>query len=150
MGMEYRILWKKIKPNGISTVLTNVRTAVERAIQRAYKLEENENLPTTPVKKKLRICLDNSEDELSTDTIHSSDKPVCFFCNLPTNSNDPVVQTMTFDFNIRLMAHELQDRKLISKLSAGDVIALDVVYHKHFYTDLYTKYRSSMRAKNKQ
>ena len=34
---------------------------------------------------------------------------------------------------------------LIGKLSEGDTTALDVVYHKKYYTNLYTKYRSFKR-----
>jgi hypothetical protein len=55
---------------------------------------------------------------------------------------------MTFDKTVCTMAHEIQDRKLLGQLSAGDAVALDVVYHKKCYTDLYTKYRLSLRAKS--
>ena len=43
------------------------------------------------------------------------------------------------------MANTLQDRNLIGKLSEGDTIATEVVYHKKCYTTLYTRYRSFQR-----
>ena len=51
------------------------------------------------------------------------------------------------DGSIHSMANELQDTLLLAKLSSGDMIAMDAVYHKHCLTALFTRYRSSIRQK---
>ena len=43
------------------------------------------------------------------------------------------------------MANALQDGELIGKLSEDDMAAIDVVYHKKCYADLYTRYCSVKR-----
>ena len=45
------------------------------------------------------------------------------------------------------MATELKDTIILAKLSPGDMVAKDVVYHKHCLTGLFTRYRSSIRQK---
>ena len=58
-----------------------------------------------------------------------------------------LLYTKKLDINVRKMATELKDTLLLAKLSSGDMIATDAVYHKHCLTGLFTKYRSSMRQK---
>ena len=55
---------------------------------------------------------------------------------------DHQASTFSFDVNVREMANALQDSDLIAKLSEGDTTAIDVVYHKKCYTDLYRRYHS--------
>ena len=45
------------------------------------------------------------------------------------------------------MATELKDTILLAKLSSGDMVAKDAVYHKHCLTGLFTRHRSSIRQK---
>jgi hypothetical protein len=45
------------------------------------------------------------------------------------------------------MAMELWDTQLLAKLSSGDMVAIDAIYHKHCLTELFTRYRSSQRQK---
>jgi len=45
------------------------------------------------------------------------------------------------------MALELNDTSLLAKLSSGDMIAMDAVYHKQCLTGFFNRYGSSMRQK---
>ncbi len=55
--------------------------------------------------------------------------------------------TKNIDDNVHKMATELRDTQLLAKLSSGDMVAIDAVYHKHCLTNLFTRYRSSTRQK---
>ena len=55
--------------------------------------------------------------------------------------------TKNLDSNVRFMATELRDTKLLARLSAGDMTASDAVYHKNCITALHTRYRSFVRKR---
>jgi len=71
------------------------------------------------------------------------------FCDQITDDQDRHrAATQNFDKHVRKMVTELGDTKLLAKMSAGDMTALDAVYHKKCYTALYTRHRYITR-KNK-
>ena len=47
-----------------------------------------------------------------------------------TDENLTQAQTLSLDRRVRDAAIQLQDDKLLAKLSAGDMIAIGAVYHK--------------------
>ena len=50
--------------------------------------------------------------------------------------------TLAIDSNVRAAATKLQDHKLLSKLAAGDMHALDAYYHASCLTALYNRARN--------
>ena len=68
----------------------------------------------------------------------------CLFCDQcsPTLHQ---VSTFILDKNVRQCALELQDTVLLAKLSAGDLISQEAVYHKKRLVSLYNK---AVRAKS--
>lgn len=54
-------------------------------------------------------------------------------------------ETIAPDTRVRQIAIELGDTKLLDKLSVGDMIAIDVVYHLKCSTSFYNKHRSQHR-----
>ena len=94
----------------------------------------------SPVKKRLRTSFKSPSVEQSTAS-------TCFFCD-SIISNEEIVHraaTKNVDSNVRLMATELRDTKLLARLSVGDMTASDAVYHKKCMTVLHTRYRSFVR-----
>ena len=63
-------------------------------------------------------------------------KDNCFFCNKDEGILHKVT-TYRLDRRVRKCAFMLQDTVLLTKLSEGDMIALDAVYHKNCLTNLY-------------
>lgn len=61
---------------------------------------------------------------------HSTE--VCFFCG-KSAAGDALHNVTTFqlDIRVRQCAHKLQDKSLLAKLSAGDLIAQEAKYHKY-------------------
>ena len=57
--------------------------------------------------------------------------PQCFFCEKGgMDGNLTQAQTLSLDKRVRDAAIQLQDETLLEKLIAGDLIAIEVVYHK--------------------
>ena len=62
----------------------------------------------------------------------TSSTEVCFFWDKPAISGEFLSKVSTFqlDSRVRQCATKLQDKQLLAKLSAGDLIAQDAVYHR--------------------
>ena len=65
----------------------------------------------------------------------------CFFCEEYSTRNNPLHNVSTFglDARVRKCAMVLQDEKLLAKLSAGDLVALEAKYHTPCLASLYKK-----------
>ena len=74
--------------------------------------------------------------------------PACFFCDkINETENDVLHKASQFniDRNVRTPAIQLQDTKLLAKLAAGDMMAIDAVYHINCLMDLYNRARGKRR-----
>jgi len=114
----------------------------KKNIDRVRKRKSKEQCPEanmSPLKCRLRAAFPSTSTE--------TELPVCFFCDNMVEQDYHKVATKNLDTNIRTMATELNDTLLLAKLSSGDMIAMDAIYHKHCLTSFYTRYRSSMRQK---
>ena len=78
-------------------------------------------------------------------TIYSTE--TCFFCGR-CGPEDALRNASTFDidFHVRQCALKLQDKPLLAKFSAGNLIAQEVNYHPQCITSLYNKTRD-LKAK---
>ena len=116
------------------------KTKVDRVRKKVTK-EQTSATSSLPLKGRLRGAFPSTSHQ-------GAEKiPVCFFCDAPVEQDYHKAATKKFDINVRKMATELKDTLLLAKLSSGDMIATDAVYHKHCLTGLFTRYRSSMRQK---
>ena len=70
-------------------------------------------------------------------------KQSCFFCE-KSDANEVLhkVSTLSLDKKVRELAVLLQENELLAKLSSGDMVAVDALYHKSCLTTLYNKARS--------
>ncbi len=63
-----------------------------------------------------------------------------FFCDKEeTKESLTQAQTLGLDKRVRDAATQLQDEKILAKLSAGDMIAVEAVYHKTCLAALYNR-----------
>ncbi|XP_014664507.1 PREDICTED: uncharacterized protein LOC106806883 [Priapulus caudatus] len=78
----------------------------------------------------------NEHEHCSTD--------ICFFCGKPA-AEDALRNASTFELDIRVRqcALKLQDKPLLAKLSAGDLIAQEAKYHAQCLASLYNKTRET-------
>ena len=77
----------------------------------------------------------------STPLPTTSEEKLCFFCDQRAAQKDPLHKASSFGMNsrVRRCALALQDHALIAKLSAGDMIAIDAMYHLSCLASLYKK-----------
>lgn len=68
----------------------------------------------------------------------------CFFCS-DSSGDLHHVTTLRLDTRVRQCALELQDTVLLAKLSVGDLISQEAVYHSNCLNSLYYKARKSNR-----
>jgi len=69
----------------------------------------------------------------------------CFFCDQVSPLSN-LTQDCTFglDARVRFLVLQLEDSKLFSKLSAGDMIAIEAIYHKMCLVALYNRGRHTV------
>ena len=80
---------------------------------------------------------------------HTTALDLCFFCNEPAGTtNLHKASTHKLDMKVRRCALQLEDRELLAKLSAGDMIALEAKYH--CLTTLYNKARQATEKQEKE
>jgi hypothetical protein len=119
-GIEETLTRHKAKWHKTYYILCNA-TKVERARK---SIQQTSTL--SPVKHHLRSksappCPMQTPDPF---------QPACLFCD-GTNGNLHKAETMSLDARVRGMALDLRDSKLLAKLSTGDMIAIEAVYHKN-------------------
>ena len=78
---------------------------------------------------------------------------LCFFCDRPSSGSAGALHkasTFRLHARVRTCALHLQDERLIAKLSAGDMVAQDAVYHSRCLAALYKKVSSAEHAKGEE
>ena len=85
-----------------------------------------------------------SASTVHTRSIHSHPQPTeptCFFCKEPAGSAG--LHEYNIDVNVRRCALELEDTALLTKLAAGDMIAIEAKYHNNCLRSLYNRARQA-------
>ena len=77
-------------------------------------------------------------------------QPKCFFCDKEDSAeNLTKAQTFELDRKVRNAANHLCDEMLLAKLSEGDMIAVEALYHKSYLSALYNRLRDLQTTKPK-
>lgn len=136
-GMEETLVTHRAKWHKTCYVLCNA-TKVERARKRRENISHE--LPKSRLKQHLRSAsCPSCPMETETGNVQA-----CFFCE-DTTGYLHTAETISLDTSVRKKAQELRDTKILAKLSAGDMIAIDAVYHLPCLTSFYNKHRSQQR-----
>ena len=111
----------------------------------------NTKLQRAKKRQKSKVASDTEETEADEGTSKSpikarrSSAPSyvpekhCFFCDKAGDLH--AVTTLEVDQKVRECVLQLKDNRLIAKLSAGDLIAIDAMYHAKCLTSLYNQAR---------
>lgn len=121
-GIEVTFQLRKAKWHDSCRAKYN-KTKLQRAEKRQMTYEEPED-PVT--RKSTRL----SRDDHLTET--------CFFCGRKPAAGNELrnASTLRLDDRVKECAHKLQDKPLLAKLSAGDLIAQEAKYHPQCLTSL--------------
>ena len=113
-------------------------TKLKRAEKRNKSQEEANHDDNGSLKKSIR----KNEKRASIETY--------FFCDKPAPDGEFLTRkasTFGLDMNVRKAAMKLQDKSLLAKLSAGDLIAQDAQYHLNCLNSWYNRVREKNRPK---
>ena len=109
-------------------------TELKRAQKRKTE-EDDDTHPYSPVKSR------RSSTSINKGT--GVNEEICFFCEKDAGSEGlRVASTSKIDTRVKQCALELQDGKLLAKLSTGDMVALNAKYHINCLAALYNRRRS--------
>lgn len=124
-GIEATLLEHEAKWHKSCHTKFNI-TQLHRAEKRKSTEEDCESA-SVPAKKYIRRSISHATD-------------VCFFCE-KSSASDPLheVSTFSLDHRVRKCAHDLQDERLLAKLSTGDMIAQEAKYHSCCLVSLYNQ-----------
>ncbi len=130
MGIEATFRLHKAKWHDSGRLQFN-KTKLQRAEKRKMSDEPN---PEPNPRKFTRLSREHEHH--STET--------CFFCGKSADG-DTLRNASTFevDIHVRQCALKLQDKPLLAKLSAGDLIAQEAKYHPQCLASLYNKARDT-------
>ena len=87
---------------------------------------------------------------LSSGEASSTSENTCFFCAKPGTTGKLLCKASTFgmDVRVRQCTIKLQDKELLAKLSAGDLIAQDAQYHLSCLVSLYNQARETSSSQD--
>ena len=71
----------------------------------------------------------------------------CYICEGHDGGDQHECQTLQVDRHVRKIANELGDKKLLAKLSEGDMVAAEAMYHSKCLVQLYNRCRSHTHFK---
>ena len=121
-------------PDSINHAAWNIM--IMRAVKRQSNYSDSE---ATDIKRFTRQNVSCSHSE-----------QLCLFCEKPATRFQSLHEASTFelDHRIRLCALNLKDEKLLSKLSAGDLISIEAKYHLQCLRTFYNRDRSNIRTED--
>ena len=111
---------------------------------------------STEIKRVAKRKRDNEDDSSELSPVktrrsvgHSNEKynEQCLFCD-QSDGNLNKASTIQFDTKVRKYATELHDTKLLSKLTGGDMVAIDAVYHTKCLVNFYNRARRKYSTEN--
>ena len=117
------------------------------SVVRARKKHSSGVSHASPVKTRRLSDTIPSPDTLPGDGTNNSfpdNKTVCILCGERGDMSLHKASTLGLDEKVRRCAMICQDKSLIAKLSAGDLIAINAEYHLPCLTKLYRKARSEL------
>lgn len=88
----------------------------------------------------VEIRINDADKRISSRKSEVDVKKICFFCESEEGELH-AASTFKMDQKVRSYAKQLQDSELIAKLSQGDLIAQDALYHTNCLMKLYNKAR---------
>ena len=74
---------------------------------------------------------------------------LCFFCDEEGDVNLHACQTLEMSKQVRTMANDLADSKILAKLSEGDMVATEAKYHAKCILNLFNRHRELNRRTSK-
>ena len=134
--------------DGIQVTFERQNAKWHKSCRNKYNSMKLERLKS---KKRKSEDANNSQNDLREKVTRSSvevhkgqiQPSICFFCNRFDGKTLHQVSTFQVDRRVRDVALFLNDKELLAKLSAGDMIAMEAKYHSQCLANLYNRERAA-------
>lgn len=116
----------------------------------ASRLSRLQSAPTSDTRSDPRnVPFTRRPDALNVEPAHSAK---CFFCDEVATEKTPLHDVMTANvtYRVKKCAIKLQDKKLLAKLSPGDLVAQDAKYHARCLVKLYNDANRAIKEENQK
>ena len=135
VGKERRIL-ELMKTNRV-VWHNKCRSAVnQQKVDRAKRKAEG----IVPCQSPIKTRRQSSRTIGTSAEVKDSTDQICFFCKNPDDKNDlRKVSSLSLHDRVNEAARKIGDAELLAKMSGGDMIALNAMYHLKCLTNLYRK-----------
>jgi len=135
--------------NGVLQTLVAHAAKYHKSCKNKYDSQKAERISSEKKQKGRPHYSDQtpSTSKLTRSSLFCSDlKNVCLFCEEGDKDNLVIASTLGIGPTIHSHAVQLQDEKLLKKLTSTDLVALEAKYHKLCYTRFLTRARAAERS----
>eukprot|EP00112_Aurelia_sp_Birch-Aquarium-sp1_P024416 Seg771.7 transcript_id=Seg771.7/GoldUCD/mRNA.D3Y31 product="hypothetical protein" protein_id=Seg771.7/GoldUCD/D3Y31 len=139
---------------GIEETLTKQKASWHPSCRAQYNTTKLKRAEKRSIKSDIYNCDSSSEKRTraQTEIYHDHNQETCFFCGKEGDDSKKLHKAATFqiDQQVRRAAALVKDTELLGKLSAGDMVALDAVYHAQCLVTLYNRARKESQVMNNE
>ena len=121
-----------------SCMLKFKTTKLERKRKSLCKTKEEDDAPSAKFTRSSQKADEEDPEESKTEK-----EGICFICDKPAPIKDlRLAMTLPLHEKLQRCAINLLDEKLLAKLSAGDIVSQDHMYHPSCLTGVYNRKRA--------
>ena len=140
--------------DGIEETLTKHKASWHPSCRARYNTTKLKRAEKRPIESDISKHDSSSEKRTraQTDISDFHRQETCFFCGKGSDDSKKLHKAATFqvDQQVRRAAAVVKDTELLAKLSAGDMVALDAVYHSQCLVTLYNRARKESQVMNSE
>ena len=100
--------------------------------------------------RKRKQSTDTSSERCSKQKLLETDDALCIFCGKASSEKLHEYSTRNTGVSLRVMANDMQDNDLLTKVSGGDLVAIDAKYHFSCLSEYRNRHRSYLRKESKE
>ena len=100
--------------------------------------------------RKRKQSTDTSSERHSKRKLLETDNALCIFCGKVSSGKLHEYSTRNAEISLRAMANDMQDNALLTKISGGDLVAIEAKYHFSCLSEYRNRHRSYLRKKSKE
>ena len=100
--------------------------------------------------RKRKQSTDTSSERRSKRKLLEADDALCIFCEKVSSEKLHEYSTRNTEISLRAMANDMQGNALLTKISGGDLVAIEAKYHFSCLSEYRNQHRSYLRKKSKE
>ena len=102
------------------------------------------------IKERKRKQSTDTSERRSNRKLLETDDALCIFCGKVSSEKLHEYSTRNAEISLRAMANDMQDNALLTKISGGDLVAIEAKYHFSCLSEYRNRHLSYLRKKSKE